>query len=67
LNNDERFIEALILILATNESIECDLLPALCSLMKIPGTGNLFIMRNKIVNAITYLLKIVALNDEESI
>lgn len=27
----------------------------------------MFIMRNKIVNAITYLLKIVSLNDEESI
>lgn len=65
--NDEKILEALLVILLTNEKAECDLISCLHVLTKIQNQNGVPVIRNKIVNAITFLLKSIAINDDESV
>lgn len=38
--NDEKLGEALVMILVANEMVDCELIPTLCSLMKIATSNN---------------------------
>jgi len=65
--NNEKIIEALLLILLTNDKAKCDLIPCLQALTKLQNQSGVPVIRNKIVNAITFLLKAIATNDVESL
>jgi hypothetical protein len=61
---DEKIIEVLLMILLGNSKIECDLIPTMLSLIKIQNTNGVPVIRNKIVNAITFLLKSLSAEDD---
>lgn len=65
--NNEKILEALLLILLTNEKAECDLIPCLHALTKLQNSSGVPVIRNKIVNILTFLLKAIATNDVESL
>ncbi|TNV74568.1 hypothetical protein FGO68_gene5813 [Halteria grandinella] len=65
--NNEKIIEALLLILLTNDKAKCDLIPCLQALTKLQNQSGVPVIRNKVVNAITFLLKAIATNDVESL
>jgi hypothetical protein len=52
------------MILLGNSKIECDLIPTMLSLIKIQNTNGVPVIRNKIVNAITFLLKSLSAEDD---
>jgi hypothetical protein len=64
---DEKIIEVFLLILLANEKIECDLIPTLLSLIKIQNSHGVPVIRNKIVNAITFILKSLSIGDEAAL
>jgi hypothetical protein len=66
LSTDERIIEALLLILVCNDKCECELIPCLSAMIKVQTQG-IPVLRNKVINAITFLLKSLASNDKETI
>ena len=64
---DEKIIEVFLLILLANEKIECDLIPTMLSLIKIQNSHGVPVIRNKIVNAITFILKSLSIGDETTL
>jgi len=52
-----------LLILISNGKIECSLIPCLQNLIKIHSNG-MPVIRNKVINALTFLLKAISTNDE---
>ena len=61
---DEKIIEALITILITNEKIQCDLIPCLQFLLKIQNSNGIPVIRNKVVNVITFIMKNLAVSND---
>jgi hypothetical protein len=56
-----------LLILLANDKIECDLIPTLLSMIKIQNSHCVPVIRNKIVNAITFILKSLSVGDESTL
>ena len=68
LTHDEKILEILLLILTANENCESELIPCLQSLIKVHSpNSNHPVIRNKLINAITFIIKSIATNDEESL
>ena len=51
-------------ILIANDKIQCDLIPCLQFLLKIQNSNGVPVIRNKLVNAITFLMKNLALGND---
>ena len=64
--HDEKILEQLLLVLMTNQSVECALLPCIANLIKILSCGQP-VIRNKVMNAITFLLKSFSRTDNEAL
>jgi len=64
---DEKILEALLTILLTNDKVECELIPCLQALTKLQNANGVPVIRNKLVNVITFLLKSISTNDEEAL
>ena len=65
--SNERILEDFLIILLTNEKIECEMIPCLQNLLKIQNSNNVPVIRNKVVNAITFIIKCIANNDDASL
>jgi hypothetical protein len=65
--NNEKILEILLQILLTNNKLECDLIPCLQALTKLQNNNGVPVIRNKIVNMLTFLLKAIATGDTESL
>lgn len=66
LSADEKIIEQLLLVLMTSQSIECSLLPCIMNLVKVLAVGQP-VIRNKVMNAITFLLKAFSRHEDEAL
>ena len=64
---NEKILEALLIIMLTNDKAECELIPCLVALTKIQSVNGVPVIRNKIVNAITFMLKSIGNNDTEAL
>ena len=64
---DEKIIEAFLIILLANEKIECDLIPTLLFLIKVQNSHGMPVIRNKFINAITFIIKCFSTGDEEAL
>lgn len=64
---NEKILEALLLILLANDKAQCDLVPALIAMTKIQSSSGVPVIRNKLVNALTFLLKAIGSNDVEAL
>ena len=62
---DEKIIEAMLTILIANDKIQCDLIPCLQFLLKIQNSNGVPVIRNKLVNAITFLMKNLAVGNDQ--
>lgn len=67
MNNDERLLDSLLQILCLNDKIKCDLLPTIATLIKVANSSNHYVIRNKVINVISFLVKAAAQNDDESL
>ena len=65
--NDEKIVEAMIEILVTNEGVECQLIPCLNAIIKVLNRQGAPVIRNKVLNSITFLLKSMAQRDTEAL
>lgn len=54
------------MILISNEKVECELIPCIQSFTRVLNQG-VPIIRNKVVNAIIFTIKTLALNDSEAL
>lgn len=66
ITGDERPIDVLLMIMMASSNVKCELIPCLQALVKIQ-VSNVPVLRNKIINAMTYLLKTLGANDKETI
>lgn len=64
---DEKILESLLLILLSNNKVNCELIPCLNSLIKIQNSNGILVLRNKFINAITFILKSITNDDDESL
>jgi len=48
----------------TNEKIQCDLIPCLQYLTKIQNSNGIPVIRNKVVNVMTFIMKNLAVNND---
>jgi hypothetical protein len=64
---DEKIIDAFLTILLSNEKIECDLIPTLLFLIKVQNSHGVPVIRNKFINAITFILKCFSTEDEQTL
>ena len=55
------------MILLTNNKVNCELIPSLNSLIKIQNGNGILVLRNKFINAITFILKSITADDDESL
>mmetsp|Transcript_9556 Transcript_9556/g.9166 ORF Transcript_9556/g.9166 Transcript_9556/m.9166 type:complete len:265 (-) Transcript_9556:2329-3123(-) len=63
LGNDEKILESFLMILLANKNVNCELLPALGSLMKV-SAGSQLCIRNKAINLVASLLQALFTSDE---
>jgi hypothetical protein len=61
---DEKILEALLTILLANEKIECELIPTLLFLLKVQNSHGVPVIRNKILNALTFIIKCIVQGDD---
>ena len=60
--SSDKILESLLLILISNENIECELIPCIQSFTRVHNQG-VPVIRNKVVNALIFSIKSLALND----
>ena len=59
----DKIIESVILIMLSNEKVECELIPCLAALIKVQNANGINVVRNKVVNLISFLIKSLSSND----